>query len=145
MIVLPKLVCALDEEGALADAVAEVVKLRATDFAFVRYFDLCDTRCVEWENTLDAFTIGNFPNGERCVDAAAAFCDDKTCEDLDALFATFDNAAMDFDGVTYVRGDNVFLELLLFDFLDDVHGGVSCGKVLVVRCGRLTGRAGRDG
>lgn len=123
MLSLPRLVSALDEKGALTNTVAEVVKLGAADFAFVGYFDLGDTWCVNWEYTLDTFAVRNLTDSECCVDAAAAFGDNETCEDLDALFATFDNAAMDFDGVTYVWDDDVFLELLLFDFFDDCHGG----------------------
>lgn len=119
---LPRSVSALDEEGALADAVAEVVKFCAADFAFVCHFDLGDTRGVNREYTLNTFSVGNLADGESRVDAAAAFGDDETCEDLDALFATLDNTAMDFDGVAYVRDDDVFLELLLFDFFDDGHG-----------------------
>ena len=85
---------------------------------------------MKGEDALDAFSVGDLADGECGVDAAAAFCDDEACEDLDALFAAFDNAAVNFYGVTDVGADDVFLELLLFDFLDDVHGGV-----VAERCG----------
>lgn len=116
-------VSALDQKGALANTVAEVVKLGAADFAFVGYFNLGDTWGVNREYALDTFAVGDLTNGECCVDTAAALGDNEACEDLDTLFATFDNAAMDFDRVTYVWDDDVFLELLLFDFFDDCHGG----------------------
>jgi hypothetical protein len=94
---------ALDEKGALADAVAEVMKFCAADFAFSGDFDLGDTWCVEWENTLDSLTVGNFTDSESGVDTGAAFCDYKTSENLDALLAAFDYPAMDFDRVAYVE------------------------------------------
>lgn len=111
------------EKGAFANTLAEVVEFRATDFATVCDLDLGDTWCVNREYALHAFSVGDFTNGECGVDAAAALGDDETCEDLDTLFTTFHNAAMDFDCVAYVKFCNVFLELLLLDFLDDVHGG----------------------
>lgn len=123
-----RLSSALDEEGAFADPLAEVMKLGATHLAFVGYFDLGNTWSVNWEYALDAFAIRNLTNCECSVDAAAAFGDHETCEDLDALFATFNHSAMDFHGVAHVERGDVLFELLLFDFLDDVHGR-GCGKV----------------
>ena len=120
---VPGSVSALHEEGALADTVAEVVEFRTADLAFVGHLDLGDTWCVKREYAFDTFAVGDFTNGEGGVDAAAALCDDEACEELDTLFATFDNAAMDLDGVAYVWLDDVFVKLLLFDFFDDVHGG----------------------
>jgi hypothetical protein len=94
---------ALYEECALANAVAKVMKFRAADFAFGGDFDLRDTWCVEWENTLDSLAVGNFTDSESGVDAGAAFCNYQTSENLNALLAAFDYPAMDFNRVAYVE------------------------------------------
>ena len=115
-------VCGLHQGRTLAYAGAEVVEFRATHFAAAGDFDLSDTWCVNGENTLHAFAVGNFANGERRIDAVAFATDDQTGEDLNALFATFHNAAMHFDGISYVEVGDVRFQLLVFDFSDDVHG-----------------------
>ena len=115
-------VCRLHQGRTLAHARAQVVELGATHFAAVRHLDLSDTGCVNGENALHAFAVGNFANGERRIDAVAFATDDQTGEDLNALFATFHNAAMHFDGISYVEVGDVRFQLLVFDFSDDVHG-----------------------
>ena len=55
---------ALDEQGALADAAAEVVQLGAADLAFAENLDLGDAGGVKWEHALDAFAVGDFADGE---------------------------------------------------------------------------------
>lgn len=104
------------------------MKFRAADFATGADFDLGDTWGVERENALDALAIRNFTDGESFVDAAATLGDHETCEDLDTLFASLNHAAMDLDGITHIRIYDVCFELLLLDFLNDIHGG-GCGKV----------------
>lgn len=121
------------------------MKLGAADFAFVGYFDLGNTRGVDWEHALDTFTVGDFPNGKRCVNTAAALGDHEACEDLDTLFAALNNPAMHLDGVAYVEWCNVFLELLLLDFLDDVHDGCGWGKAFVGVLRQCYESARRDG
>lgn len=145
MLGIPRSISAFDEEGTLTNTVAEVVKFCTADFSFVGYFDLGDARGVNWEYALDTFSVGDFADGECSVDTATAFCDDETCEDLDALFATFDNAAMNFDGVAYVRDDDVFFELLLFDFFDDGHDGSVAEKCWWCGAEGLPVSQGRDG
>jgi hypothetical protein len=120
-------VSAFHEDRTLTNALAEVMKFGTADFAFGDHFDFCDTRGVEREYALDTFAVGNFTNGERGVDAGSAFGDNDACEDLDALFSAFDNAAMHFDRVAYIEFCNVLVELLLFDFLDDIHDLVRKG------------------
>lgn len=98
-----RLAGALDEECALTNTVAEVMKFGAADFAFGSYFDFGDTWGVERENALDSLTVGNFTDGECGVDATAAFGYHKTCEDLNTLFAALDHTAVHFYGVADVE------------------------------------------
>ena len=41
---------------------------------------------------------------------------------LDTLFATFDHAIVDLDGITDIEVGNVWLHLLFLDLADDIHG-----------------------
>jgi len=109
------------------------VKFGTADFAFCGDLDFGDTWGVKWENAFDTFAVRYFTDGESSIDAATAFCDYEACEDLDTLFAAFDNPAMDFYGVANAEGGNILFDLLLFDFLDDVHG--RSWKVVVSWCG----------
>jgi hypothetical protein len=123
-----RLVSALHQEGALANAAAEVMKLGAADFATVGDLDFRDPGSVEREYTLDAFTVGNLANGECGVHSGAAAGDDDPSEELDTLFATFHNAAVHLDGVADIEISDVLLQLLLLDLLNDMHGVLLRGK-----------------
>ena len=111
----------LDGRGVLAQTGAEVIELGATDFPALGHFDLGYFGGMDREHPLHAFTIGNLTDGEVLADADAQTSDDDACEDLNPLFAAFNNAAVDFNGVTNVHWGNVGLHLLLVDFLDLVH------------------------
>src|SRR6478735_7653988 len=103
---------ALHEEGALADALAEVMKLGAADFATVGHFDLRDPRGVQREHALHAFAVGNLAHGESGVHAGAAAGDHDAGEDLDPLLVAFLHAAMDLNAVTDVELGDILLQLL---------------------------------
>jgi hypothetical protein len=92
-----------------------------TDFTSFGHFDFSDFRAMQRENTLDAFSVGNLADGKRFVDAAAFAGNDNACEELDTFFVTFDNAGVNFDGVAYIEGCNIFLKLLGVDFVDGIH------------------------
>lgn len=109
------------QESAFANAGAQVVKFSATNFAAVGDFDLCDPWCVDWEYTLNAFAVGNFTNGERSVYAGSAHGDNNASKNLNPLFAAFDNAGVNLNGIAYAEFGNVLFQLLLLDFFDDVH------------------------
>ena len=110
-----------DKQGAFADAIAEVIEFGAADFATAGDLDQGDAWSVQRENAFDAFTGGNFAHGVGCVDAATFSCDTEAGKDLDTLFTTLDHTGVDFEAVTYFKVGDVF-DLLLFDFIDDVHG-----------------------
>ena len=75
---------------------------------------------MKGEDTLDAFAIGNFADREGFVQAAAFAGNDDASEDLDTLFVTLDDSGVNFHGVADAKGCHVLLELLGFDFSDDV-------------------------
>jgi hypothetical protein len=79
------------------------MKFGTADFALGNNFDFGDTRGVEREYTLDTFAIRDFTNRESRVDAAATFCDHDASKNLNALFSTFNPAAMDFDGIANIE------------------------------------------
>jgi DNA polymerase III subunit delta' len=136
---------ALHEESALADAFAEVVQLGAANLAFVGHFDLGDPWGVNREDALDAFAVRDLADGESGVHAGSAFCEDDACENLDPLFAAFDDPAMDLHGVTDIERGDVLFQLLLLDLFDDVHGVLFRGKWVGLRgSGGCAGCAGRE-
>ena len=77
---------------------------------------------MELENPLYSFAVGDFSYREGFVNGAASFGDDQPRKDLDTLLAALSNMGVYFYTVAYVEIGDVLLELLLFDFLDDVHG-----------------------
>lgn len=110
-----------DKQGAFADAIAEVIEFGAADLAAARDLDQGDAWSVQREHALDAFAGGNFAHGVGGIDAAAFSRDTEAGKDLDTLFAPLDHAGVDFEAVTDLEVGDVF-DLLLFDFIDDVHG-----------------------
>jgi len=71
-----------DEKCTLTHTVTEVVELGTTYFTTASDFNLGNTWCMKWEDTLDALTGGNFTHGVGCIDTAAFFADAKTSKDL---------------------------------------------------------------
>lgn len=117
-------VCFLDLDGALAEASAQIVELRTTDFAAMLDFDFVDAGRMEGEYALNTFAIGNPANGETSLDAGAAFAgNDNASENLDAFFFTFHDLGVDFDGISHGKGGYFFFKLLSADFGNDrIHG-----------------------
>jgi len=138
------LASALDEQSAFADAAAEVMKFGAADFAAVDDFDFGDAWGVDWENALDAFAVGDFPDGEGSVHAGTAAGDDQAFENLDTLFAAFHHAAMDFHGITDIERGDVLFQLLLLDLINDIHGMLQGKGMRVGPMRNGVFRAGRD-
>lgn len=120
-----------DGDGFLALPAAEVVEAGAADFAEAGDFNFGDLWGVQGEDALDAFSIRDFADGISGVEAGSFAGDDETGVNLDPFLVTFDNAAVDFDGVSDTELWDVRFELLLFEFGDGVHGLLS---VLPVSC-----------
>lgn len=135
---------ALDEKGALADAAAKIMKFGAADFATVDDLNFGNARGMDWENALDAFTVGDFPNGEGSVHAGAAAGDDQAFKNLDTLFAAFHHAAMDFHGITDIERGDVLFQLLLLDLINDIHGMLQGKGMRVGPMRNGVFRTGRD-
>jgi hypothetical protein len=104
-----------------------------TDFATVGDLDLGDTRGVDREYALHAFAVGNLADSESGVHSGTAAGDHEAGEDLDTLFATFNNAAMDLHGISDIELGDILFQLLCFDLLDDIHGVLLRGKLMCCR------------
>jgi hypothetical protein len=109
---LQKSVGALDEEGALADPLAEIVQLGTANLAFVGDFDFRNPGGVEGENPLDAFAIRNFAHRESGIHAGTTASQYDPSKNLDAFFAAFNNAAVHLHGVSDIELGNVLFQLL---------------------------------
>src|SRR5690606_22649603 len=69
----------------LADAVAQVVELRAPHVAAAGDLDVLHARAVQREDALDALAGHDAAHGEGLAHSASAQGDDRPGEDLDAL------------------------------------------------------------
>ena len=94
-------------DGALANTVAKIVKLGATNFAARNHLDLVDPWAVNAVNTLNSGSIRDLTNGKGCVEATTRSSEDDTLENLDSLLAAFDHAIVDLDGITDVEVGDV--------------------------------------
>ncbi len=54
---------------------------------------------MQRKHALDPFAIGNPPDGEGLIQAAAFAADDDAGENLNPLFVAFHHASVDADGV----------------------------------------------
>src|SRR3954451_8145165 len=73
----------------LALAIAQVIQLRTAGAARLLDFHLGNARRMEREHALDAFAVGNAPNGKSLVNPATFPADHDPCENLDALLVPF--------------------------------------------------------
>jgi hypothetical protein len=116
--------------GSFAEASAEVIELRTTNFSALHNLDLSEFGGVNLENTLNTFAVGNLTDCERIVETRSATSEDDAFEDLDTLFAALDNARVNIHGVALREIRNIVFHLLAFDFINHVHCvyGVKFGK-----------------
>jgi hypothetical protein len=92
-------VAALADAGALADAAAQVVELRAPDVAAGGDLDALDLGRVHGERALDADAEGLLADGEGLAHALALALDDDALEDLRAAAGALDDLEVDLDAV----------------------------------------------
>ena len=114
-LLLRRFAAALAQADGLADAVAEVVKLRTSGNAAALHDDLADLGRVDREFTLHAFALHDAADGERLAAAAAGTGDDHAGVDLHAFLLTFENAAVNVDRVADLELGNLFFEARLLD------------------------------
>lgn len=100
------------------------MKTCTSDFAGFDDFNLGHLWAVNWEHTLDAFTVGDLADREGLVQTSTFMGDDDAGEDLDTLLVAFDNSCVDFDAVTHFEGSDFLLELFGINFGDDVAHNV---------------------
>src|SRR5690606_34723123 len=105
----------------LADAIAEVVELRAAHVAAASDLDVLHAGAVHGEDPLDALAGDDAPNGDRLAEAAALVGDHGAREDLDALLVAFLDEVVDVDGVAHVQHRQVLFAALRFQCLDQFH------------------------
>src|SRR5699024_1092299 len=81
----------LADAGGLADAVAQVVQLRAADVTAGGHLDLLDGGGVHREGALHADTEGDLADGEGLTDTGTVDADDHALEDLDTAAVALDD------------------------------------------------------
>lgn len=105
-----------DSCSRLAFARTEVVELGTANGTLAFHLDLRNTGRVDRENAFYTLTVGNAADGKVFVDTSALAANHNAGINLDTLLVAFNNASVDFDGVTHIEGLEVGLELLGFDF-----------------------------
>ena len=124
---MPGAVTALAHARLLADAIAEVVELRAVDVADRLDLDLLDLRRVERERPLDADAGGDLPHRERLADARALALDDDPVEHLDATTRALDHLEVNADGVAGLEVRHL-AQLGALEILNDVAHKKMAGR-----------------
>lgn len=117
------------EAATLTGTLAQVIELGAAGTAGAFDFDFDDVGGMEGEDAFDAFAEGEAADGEGFVWAAAVACDDRAGVDLDAFLIALTDFDVDADAVADFEGGDGFLQLALFDFLQEgfFHDEASTG------------------
>lgn len=105
---------------SLADLVAKVVQLGATNGTVTDDLNLVDLGRVYREGTLDADGEADLADGEGLTARMTVTTDNVALEDLNTLAVAFLDAIVNLDGVTDVERSD-FLDLLLFECANDIH------------------------
>ena len=118
---------ALGDTGRLAAAAAQVIELRAADFAAAQDLDLGDVGRVDREHALHALAVGNLAHGEVLVDAGAGAADHHALVGLGADAVALDHLHHHLDGIAGAELGHAALcrdgaHLLALELLDDIHG-----------------------
>ena len=113
---------ALADAGALADAVAQVVELRAPHVAASRHLDLLDLRRVQRERALDADAERLLADREGLAHAVALALDDDALEDLRAAARALDDLEVDAHAIARVEGRDAAQLGALEAFDNRAHG-----------------------
>ena len=85
-------------------------------------FNLCHRRCVNWKDSLDTNSGGDFPNREGLADAATLAGDHNTFERLGPFPATLENANVHAHGISGTEVRNVIAQLGALDLIERIHG-----------------------
>ena len=119
-------VAALAHAGALADAAAQVVELRAADVAAGGDLDPLDLRRVHGERALDADAERLLADREGLAHALALALDDHALEDLRTAARALDDLEVDPDAVAGLEAGDA-AQLCALEGVDDgAHGEEKC-------------------
>jgi hypothetical protein len=104
---------AFAETRRFAFEATEVIQLGSANPAGADDVDMIDNSGVHRENALDALAEANLADGDRFTHSGVVSGDYGTFEDLQALFVTFPDLDVDFDGVARPECGEVRPEILL--------------------------------
>ena len=115
-------VAALANAGSLADAVAEVVELRAANVTASGDLDLLDLRRVHGERALHADAEGLLADREGLARTVSLALDHHAFEDLRAATRALDNLEVDADAIARLEAGDAAQLGALKGFDDSAHG-----------------------
>ena len=128
-------VAALAHASSLADALAQVVELRAPHVAAGRDVDLLDLRRVHRERALDADAEGLLADREGLARSVALALDDHALEDLRTTTRPFDDLEVDADAVAGPELGHA-AQLRALEAVDDGAHGEKTARGRFVHCSR---------
>jgi hypothetical protein len=113
------------DTSSLTRALTQVVELTSSNTTAHFHLDLLETWAVERKHTLDAYAVGELPNGERGAKPVVVAREACALKDLYTLLLTLTDANVDTQGVSSSELGYVLAQLKAFDVLDDLgaaHG-----------------------
>ena len=97
--------------GGFSTKATQIIELGAPDASFAHALDLRNLWRVQREYPFDANAVGDLSNGERLAGARTAKADHHALKLLNTFFLALDNANMDVDGVSWLKGRDVVFDL----------------------------------
>jgi hypothetical protein len=107
--------------GSLTSEFSEVVELGASDSSPIDYLNFLNHRRMHRENSLDADSIGNFPDREAGSGAFTAQGDNDSLENLDSFTCAFNYSYMDFNAIAGAKWRDIHPHLFLFNHSQHIH------------------------
>lgn len=114
----------LADLGRLAGALAEEVELGATHLTAMHEFDLGNSGAVLGERALDTDAVAEFAHRVGLGDTRSLDRDDVALENLNALFAAFNDAHVNLHFVAGAKVGQVAAEVLIVDEVGGLHGAI---------------------
>ena len=137
-------VAALAHARALADAIAQVVELRAPHVAAGGHLDPLDLRRVHRERALDADAEGLLAHRERLARAVALALDHDALEDLHAAAGPLDHLEVDLQAIAGREVGNAAQLRALDGFDDGAHEVKKVRRETGVSLKQVSGRRGSN-
>lgn len=111
----------LFDTGCFAAKVAKIIKLSTANLTATNNVDVIDDRCVQREDTFDAYAEADLSHGYRLADAAMFASNANALERLQAFLCAFFDPDVNAKRIARLKCGNVLFKLSLFDYIQSIH------------------------